>query len=311
MDNKFIEKVRNTFNKAMFSVKKHSPEIFVAVGIVGVVTSAVVACRATLKVNDILSDSEEKLDKINECADDESHEYAYSEKDAAKDKAIVYIQTGVKLAKLYAPAIAIGMLSLSCILASNDILRKRNAALTAAYVTIDNCFKEYRSNVIERFGKELDHQLRYGIKTVQVDETVKDENGNEKTVTKSIEVMENNPYDYSNYAKVFDETNQNYEKCSEYNLMFLNNVQKWANERLKKRGTLFLNEVYDKLGFEPTKAGQVVGWVYDPSNEDIDSYVDFGIFDVNRPKARDFVNGYERAVVLDFNCDGNVWELMK
>ncbi len=311
MDNKFIEKVSHAFNKAVFSLKKHSPKIFVAVGVAGAVTSTVIACKATLKINDILSDTKDTLDKINECAEDDSHEYAYSNDDAVKDRTIIYIQTGVKLAKLYAPAITVGILSLSCILASNGILEKRNTALAAAYTAIDSCFKEYRSNVTERFGKEVDRQLRYGIKAVQIEETVKDENGNETTVTKDIDIMTKNPYDYSNYAKIFDESNPNYEKCSEYNLMFLNNVQKWANERLQKRGMLFLNEVYDKLGFEPTKAGQVVGWVYDPYDENADGYVDFGIFDVNRPKARDFVNGYERTIILDFNCDGNVWELMK
>ena len=57
------------------------------------------------------------------------------------------------------------------------------------------------------------------------------------------------------------------------------------------------------LGFPPIKAGQVVGWLYDCKNPNFkgDDFVDFGIFNVDYEPNRDFVNGYERNIILDFN----------
>ena len=69
-----------------------------------------------------------------------------------------------------------------------------------------------------------------------------------------------------------------------------------------------MNEVYQALGIPETEAGQVVGWIYDPENPDHkgDNYVDFNIYDLHREKSRDFVNGYERSILLDFNVDGEI-----
>ena len=64
------------------------------------------------------------------------------------------------------------------------------------------------------------------------------------------------------------------------------------------------------LGARRTKAGAQVGWVYDENNVVGDNYVDFGIFDTRRSKARDFVNGYEKVIVLDFNVDGYILDLI-
>ena len=79
---------------------------------------------------------------------------------------------------------------------------------------------------------------------------------------------------------------------------------------LRRKGHLYLNEVYDMLGIPRTKAGQIVGWIYDEEHPVGDNYVDFGIYDSNKPRVRDFVNGYERTVLLDFNVDGNILDMM-
>lgn len=298
-----------TFNKFGFQLKKHSPEILMAVGVVGTVASAAIACKATLKLNDILNESKDTIEKIHEVAEDEDMKDKYTEEDAKKDLTITYVQTGVKVAKLYAPAVILGTLSLTAILASNNILRKRNVALAAAYATIDRSFKDYKSRVVERFGKELDKELRYNIRAKEIEETVIDENGKEKTVKKTVNVA--NPNGYSDYARFFDESCAGWNKTPEYNLMFLKQQQAHANRLLQQNGYLFLNEVYEMIGLPKTKAGQVVGWVYDEKNPIGDNFVDFGIYDIYNEKARDFVNGYERSILLDFNVDGNVWEFME
>ena len=307
---KFMNSVTRTLNKARFQIKKHSPEILIVAGIAGVVTSAVMACKATTKINDILDQTKEEVSKVNDALNNEKiSEDVYSKEDAKKDLAIIYIQTGVKLAKLYGPSLILGALSITSILASNNILRKRNVALAAAYATIDNSFKEYRSRVIERFGKDLDRELKYNIKAKEISETTVDENGKETTVTKTVPVVESE--EPSDYARFFCEGCAGWTKDPEMNLVFLKQQQNWANELLKTRGHLFLNEVYDMLGIERSKAGQVVGWVYDETNPDCDNYVDFGIYDIYNERKRAFVNGWERSILLDFNVDGDIYSLLR
>ena len=307
-----LAKVQGGMKRFGFRLKKRSPEILIVAGVVGVVTSAVMACKATTKIGDILEESKTQMDTIRKYSDDANMAEKYTPEDAKKDTTIVYIQTGVKLVKLYAPAVALGVLSLASILASNNILRKRYTAVAAAYSAVDRGFKEYRSRVIERFGERVDHELKHNIKAVEIEETITDEKGKEKKVKKTIDVVEDGPDGYSPYAKFFDEASRCWEKDADYNLMFLKSQQQYANDKLKANGFLFLNEVYEALDIPKTKAGQIVGWVYDPDNpgHNGDNYVDFGIMDVNRPKNRDFVNGYERAILLDFNVDGNILDLM-
>ena len=293
--------------KAGLKLRKHSPEILVGVGIVGTVTATVMACKATTKAGDILEEHNTQMDAINAVV--EMGREDYTEEVRKKDTAIVYTQTAVKYVKLYAPSIAVGVLSIGCIVYSNNILNKRNAALAAAYATIDRGFKDYRGRVIERFGKELDRELKYNIKAQEFEKTEIDENGKETVVKETINIADD-PNTYSDYARFFDDGCEGWSKDPEQNLCFLKCQQSYANEKLKSQGYLFLNDVYKMLGIPVTKAGQCVGWIYDEKNPIGDNFVDFGFYDTNRTKVRDFVNGYERTILLDFNVDGNILDLI-
>lgn len=293
--------------KAGLKLKKHSPEILVGVGIVGTVTATVMACKATTKAGDILEEHNTQMDAINAVV--EMGREDYTEEVRKKDTAIVYTQTAVKYVKLYAPSIAVGVLSIGCIVYSHNILNKRNAALAAAYATIDRGFKDYRGRVIERFGKELDRELKYNIKAQEFEKTEIDENGKETIVKETVNVADD-PNTYSDYARFFDDGCEGWSKDPEQNLCFLKCQQSYANEKLKSQGYLFLNDVYKMLGIPVTKAGQCVGWIYDEKNPIGDNFVDFGFYDTNRTKVRDFVNGYERTILLDFNVDGNILDLI-
>ena len=305
--NDIIVNASRVFGKVTLKGKKYAPEVMVVVGVVGVVASAVMACKATTKVNVVVDDTKKQMDQIHEVA--ETHAEEYSEDDMKKDTVIVYTQTAFKFAKLYGPAVILGTASIACILGSHHILSKRNAALAAAYATVDKGFKEYRDRVIERFGKELDKELRYNVKAKDFEETVvNEETGEETKVTNTVNVAD--PNEYSDYARFFDDGCTGWTKDSEQNLCFLKCQQNYANERLQKKGYLFLNDVYEMLGIPKTKAGQIVGWIYDKKNPVGDNFVDFGIYNMNREKARDFVNGYERTILLDFNVDGNILDLI-
>ena len=304
-----MNSVTRSINRVGFQLKKHSPEILVVVGIVGAVTSAVMACKATTKVNDILNDTKSQVDKVHKVLEDEAiSPEMYSEEDGKKDLAIIYAKTGLNFVKLYGPSVLLGAVSIASILASNNILHKRNIALAAAYTAVDTGFKEYRGRLIERFGKELDKELKYNIKSETVQETVIDEKGNEQTVDKVVEVA--NPNVYSDYARCFDDGCKGWTKDPELNLVFLKQMQQYANDKLRAKGHLFLNEVYDMLGFPRSRAGQIVGWIYDEKNKVGDNFVDFGIYDATKQPNRDFVNGYERVIWLDFNVDGPIWNLI-
>ena len=302
--NEIMSKASGALNKIGFGLKKRSPEILVAVGVVGTVVSAVMACKATTKINTILDETKEQLDKIHEYAGNPDVAEKYNAEDAKKDTAIVYAQAGVKLAKLYAPAVGLGILSISSILASNNILRKRNMAISAALAAATQDFKDYRNRVIERFGKEVDHQLRYNIKAEEIEETVTDEKGKEKKVKKSIEVADPNA---SGYVKYFTRSNPYWEEDSSYVEMFLRSQQNYANDKLKATGHLTLNDVYDMLGFHDSKAGMVVGWIYDLNHPNGDNYVEFDVKKVNLPNEQ---GGYEEAYAIDFNVDGNIYNEM-
>lgn len=302
-----VNKINTTVRKTGFKLRKYSPEILVVAGIVGTVVSAVMACKATTKISDILETTRDDIDTIHNFKPDTESEETYSEEDMKKDLTIVYIQTGIKFVKLYTPAVLLGAVSIVSILTSNNILRKRNVAIAAAYATVDRGFKEYRNRVIERFGEKVDQELKYNIKAKKVDK-INGEDGKEEKVDKVVDVID--PNTYSIYARFFDDGCTGWEKNSEYNLSFLRIQQQYANDLLRSRGHLFLNEVYDMLGIPRTKEGQAVGWIYDPDDDTRNNFVDFGIYDATREATRNFVNGYERTILLDFNVDGCIWDLI-
>lgn len=298
-----MKSVNGVASKAVMKLKKHSTGILVVAGIAGTVVSAVLACKATTKVAEILDETKGTLDTIHEGMETGAiNGQEYTTEDGKKDTVVVYAQTGMKLAKLYAPAIILGTLSITSILASNNILRKRNVALGAAYAAIDKSFKEYRGRVIERFGEQVDTELKYGIKAKKFEEIEVDpENGKEKKVKKTVMVAD--PNLQSDYAVYFDSKSRNYETNPDYNRMFLKAQQAFANDKLQTRGHLFLNEVLDDLDLPRTPAGQIVGWTKDGP----DGYVNFRIVEVER-ETED--GRHEPALLLDFNVEGNIWEKM-
>lgn len=304
--------VTRSLNRGLMKFKKHSPEVLVISGTVGLVVSGVMACKATTKVDSILEKSKKRIEDVHtvaakvEAGEIEATEY--TPEDQKKDLTIIYAQTGLEFVKLYGPSVALAALSVTGILSGHNILRKRNMALAAAYMAEHTAFKDYSAKVVDRFGKELDNELRYGIKAKEVEETVVNEDGTEQTVKKIVEV--GNPSDHSPYAKCFDETCSAWVRNAEENLFFLKQTQSYLNDVLQRRGHVFLNEVYDRLGFQRTKAGQSVGWVYDEEHPVGDNYIDFGIFNLYDEQKRAFVNGYEKSIWLDFNVDGPIHELL-
>lgn len=307
-----IQTAKFAIGRGGLILKKYSPEILTAAGVIGTVGSTVLACKATLKVEDILDEAKKKSNLINAVHNGEIEVDAeYTDKDYSKDLLVNRTQTAVKLIKLYGPAISLGALSITAILGGQHILRKRNVAVMAAYKLCEESFNNYRSRVKDELGEEKDRQFYYGMTEETVKDKVKSKDGKTKTVTKKVEKAPDHLY--SQYARFFDEANINWDKSPEQNMYFLKMVQNQMNDKLKARGHVFLNEVYDALGFDRSEAGQLVGWVWNRDNtamEAGDGYIDFGIFDGNDYAKRAFVNGDERSILLDFNIDGMIYDLI-
>lgn len=292
--------VVGTMNKATMFLRKHSPEILVFGGVAGTVVGGVMACKATTHLPEVKKKAHARMEAMRK-------EKIEDEGERRRSVAKAYFQTGFDYVKLYAPSCIVGGLSVAGILAGNNILRKRNVALAAAYATLDTSFKQYRARVADRYGEDVEREILYDIHEKKIKETVTDENGKTKEVKKSVPVAGS----ISGYARYFEQgASKAWEPSEEYNLFFLNLQQRLANEQLRAHGFLFLNDVYQMLGFDKTKAGQIVGWVYDKNNTDKyknDNYVDFHIQQIRRADEND-PDGILETILLDFNVDGPILE---
>lgn len=306
---KLITKASQLASRTKLLASKHSPEILLGVGIVTGVAATVMACRETSNLDGIVKEGSKRLDVCKEerlkvINGTSILKREYTERMYNQDKILITFQTGVKVVKNYAPALALGALSIASILYSHKILAGRNLALIAAYNVVQKNFDDYRNNVVAKYGEDVDHELRYGV----TEETVKNKKTGEKEIQKVVsEEAINKLSDYSDYSRIFDEMNPNWSDNPEINKYFLRQAEAWCNNKLKAQGHLFLNEVYDQLGYEHTSAGSVVGWVLGNG----DDYVDFGLFDVtDKTKAAKsaFVNGAEKSVIVDFNVDGVIYD---
>lgn len=273
--NNISPKLARVMGRTGFHIHKQRPNILFGVGIVGSVASTVLACRATLKLSETMAEIESDFDVARNFGSDREVTYTY-------------LRSGVKLGRLYGPSVAVGVVSISCLSGAHVDLTRRNASLVAAYTTLQSAFDNYRDRVRDGVGSDRELDLYNGLVESKTDEG---------DVVKELK----DPNGLSPYARFFDEVSPNWEKNAENNRLFLMCQQNYANELLRARGHLFLNEVYDMLGIERSSAGQVVGWII---NGEGDDYVDFGMYATNN---NGFINGWEPRVLLDFNVDGLVF----
>lgn len=312
-----MAKVTRTASKYGYKLKKASPTIMIVGAAVGGVTATVLACKATIKAQDILDEHKAAVESIHDAkAKIDSGEIVlnegetYTEEDLKKDITTTYVHTGVQLAKVYAPAVGLGVASLGCMFGSHHIMSKRNASLTAAYIALDKAFEEYKTRVTDRFGDRVQQELEHNIKAVEIESKQANENGVEETIKeyKDVAMKHTSPY-----TCIFDETVDTWQPDNQLNRNYLFLMEQSANKRLRAQGHLFLNEVLASLGTHggvsmKTPAGQIVGWIYDPNDITKQNHVDFGITNYveGNEALNDFINGGERSVMLHFNCDGPI-----
>jgi hypothetical protein len=299
---KLFDTIKATAFQVGLSVKKHSPEILFITGAVGTVASTVIACRATTKMSKIIDEHNTTMEAIHSCGEEgELCGEEYTEDDAQKDTVITYAQTGFKIAKLYAPAVIISGLSLTCMFASNRILRNRAAAIGAAYAALSKTHELYRKRVADIYGEEAEKKISYGLKNEKI--TINKLDGSQEKAT----ITTADPNLASEYAFYFDNTSELYDKNLMFSEYFLKAQQIILNSRLfsrmtrNKPGVMFENEVREALGLPITKRGQVVGITTDTPD---------GAFKLRYRKVyRTNTDGeVEELFMLDPNFQGNVLE---
>lgn len=283
-------------NRAFLKCKKHSPEILMVAGIVGVVGAGVMACKATLRVHEVIDEHNKNMELIHETAQDEEVE-DYTDKDLKRDTAVQYFNTAKGLIKIYGPSLLVAGTSIAAILVSNNILRKRCVALAAAYTSLDSAFKAYRERVVKKYGVDEDHKLYFGTEEIEVTEI--DEKGKEKK--SKIEISERNPY-----VKYFTQANKYWEKDDDYIQYLFDMKKKYLNKLFKAKGFLTLNEALRELGLEETSDGMVHGWIWDKTNPIGDNYIQF--YDHKTRVLSEDGENYEDTYELEFNCDGLIYD---
>lgn len=291
----------STVGKVTFWGREHSPELLLAMGGLSMIGSVITACRGTLKFQKVIEKHNERLDKLKLIEEKQANGTAgeNADIDVKQYRKSVYLDTIWQGAKCYGPTLLLMIGGFACFMASNGIIKGRYISMAAAYAGVLKDKEHLEEEIVKEFGEDKLSELKGEKASSDIFETAEDG---------EVKEVEGEKVTYSTYAKFFDESNPNWEKNPESNRTFLQIKQNWANHRLQTRGYLFLNEVYEMLEMEKTQAGQIMGWVYykDPAKaKEMGSanFVDFGIFNKDSVAARNFVNGTERSILLDFNVD--------
>ena len=301
---KLMTTINNATGRAGLQFKKHSPEILMGAGVIGFIGTIVLACKATTRAEEVLDRHARQMEDAKEAAEIAEPEDNY---DIKKETLIVYSHTAVDMAKLYGPTIAMGTLSLACFLKAYKIVNNRYLGAVAAYNAVSSVFDLYRNRVREELGEQMDRHFRYGSEISEIETIVDEGDGNKPKKTKEkVENTDRTNVGPSEYAKFFDKSCPEWDTNPQFNLKWLRANETAANDILNSRGHIFLNEVYDMIGLPHTSAGAVVGWVKGHG----DGYVDFGLYKPDNESARRFINGEDNVVLLDFNVDGVIFDLI-
>jgi hypothetical protein len=295
-------------SRALLVGKKYAPEILLGVGLIGSVVAAVLAAKASMKLKDVVIEHEMKIDDITDAylvAQKAAPLTPEGERQHAVKLTREYINYGLDLTKLYGPAISLGVFSTFSILASNGIMKNRQVALIGAYKLMEEGFNAYRRRVTEELGSDADDKFRYGYETEEVKSTVIGPDGKKEKIKETLIRYPLDASGISIYAKLFDEYNVHWKPQPETNRFFLKAMQNYANDMLHARGHVFLNEVYESLGIPHSREGSIVGWI--ANSERGDRYIDFGL---GNKCAERFAAGLDPNVMLDFNVDGVIWNLI-
>lgn len=321
--NKLVEFGSKLLSKVIKFGSEHAEELLaVGAGVTGVaacVTAAKAAYNIAEEDEEILVDIDEVKDSY--VYDEEKDEHVYYVEDGddenvgvafAGDEATKYYKedlwelykerAGLYI-KAFGPSAVLELMSLGAMGYGVKVAKTKQqklAAQVASCITtigaLQQSFGQYRQNVIDTYGKEVDRDMRLGTKREKLECTEVNEKGKEKK--KKMEVETRDPDKISDrWTRCFDEASVNFSKDFLQNQHFLASAESLFNGNLRSYGFVTVNDVYKWLDVPQTEEGQLWGWTYNP---DIEHQIDFCIKDISDAQKRAFVNGYERCVWIDF-----------
>lgn len=207
-------------------VSKRSPEILTGIGIAGMITTTVLAVRATPKVLQLIEEKKNE-DWVDELSPLEVVKTAW---------------------KPYVPAAVTGVASVACLIGASSVNAKRNAALATAYKLSETALSEYREKVIETIGEKKEKTVR---------DKVAEERVKKNPVSKSEVIVTNN-----GTTLCFDPISARYFKSS---IDKIKRAENELNKQMLHdiSGYVSLNDFYDELGLDHTSVGDDLGWNVD------------------------------------------------
>ena len=231
MDKSSLSKV---FNRVLLATKKHQPEILTGIGIAGMITTTIMAVKATPKA----------LDRLAEIK--ENHKNDTDKKAYAKDVV-------TKVAPVYIPATIVCGGAIACLVGASSVNYKRNAALATAYTLSESALKEYQEKVVETIGEKKEETVR---SAVAKDKLTKDPVANKEIIvtgagdTLCYDVMCKR-YFYSSIEK-------------------LKKIENDLNRRMRTEDYITLNEFYYEVGLDDVAIGYEFGWNIDRGYLELD-----------------------------------------
>lgn len=254
--------VATFFKRAQQAVSKHSPEILTGVGIAGMITTTVLAVRATPKALKLI---------------DERKEAAHKSKLTVKE-------TVKATWKCYLPATITGAASVTCLVGSASISNRRNAALFTAYKLSETALAEYREKVIETVGENKEKSIRGKVNQDRIEKNPP--GANEIVLTGHGNTLF---YDHMSGRYFHSDIHIVKRAINELNRKLVTSPFSYVS----------LNDFYEELNLEPTSLGHEVGWnINDGSIElDLDARLtEKGeacvVLDITVPPKYNFANVY-------------------
>lgn len=294
-------------------LKAHAPEIMVGTGVAGFAVTVVSACKATNKARDILEDKDAALCENDECLQEGTltqEEYQENEKHIRRS-------TKWMLVKAYTPTATGLIVSVILVLGGYRMINGRLVKTAAAYKILEDGFGRYRENVRDEFGEETDWRMLNGVRPERLEAANAEREANREIEADRKRKKKNHDKRRDSYqevySQVFDQYSDRWRRSWTPDQVweYLRQKQREANDMLRIRKHIFLNEVYDLLGLDRTEAGAVVGWILTKNNPD--TYVDFGLDSMPEERRREFLSADRNEdiwVRLHFNPDGLIYNMI-
>lgn len=304
--------------KIVQKVKFRSPELLIGAGVVGLVGAAVVAVRRGVRWH-----TAAKAEIVHDLETIKKAEGSpqYTREARVRDYAQVIGKGVWSFTQIYGPSVAVGAASVVSILAGTGILRGRLAAVASAAATAQAALDRYRQRVREKLGEDSDYEFAYEVSAKKA--KIKHEDGTKETqVTYHLVPSSGEWMSASPYSRLWDESALEWSPNRELQYLTLRSLENHFNRELDVRGVVFLNDVYTALGLPMSKDAALVGWVKDYEKPKMaklaaelgrvpgDGVISFGVFENESPSARAYLSGDDDRVVLDFNVDGVIYDLI-